>query len=436
MKLVNERDRQVREFRYQEPARGGSPQNYVNYGFNGAVYSIEAVGRNAFLIGGAFTSYSQRSVNKLGLFRLQDNVLVLDESFTSQLPADETGTNGRTPKTRVYVTKVLPGGDILIGGRITKYGRQATSGLVHVDAEGGLVSTFKFTKNGQPGAVNSLALDYPRDGVVAVGGYYDTTFDTQTSGLVTMSRSGGAGNWSAAQTFRFLEGFDEELGMVSGLQLDSEGALYVSGDFMFAGANGNLVTRSNILRLDRNGAVDARWSPGGFLSRNETGYFYFTGEPSADEEPEDQPPNVYAILSLSGGGLLAGGRFEGTHNYASGQGDSILSRNLVWLSTNLIQDSGVQLGTSVRALRPDVLDDKAVTPKGFITVSGAVEGTLEPGEEVNNRYFAVGVASAEFGECQNLEYFPLPTNLDVAIKVVQALGNPGDYLCEIGRAHV
>ncbi len=446
LKLINQRGRQVRDFRYQEPARGGEPQNYVNYGFNGEVSSIEKVGQDTFLIGGSFTTYSQRSVNKLGRFKLRDNVLVLDETFRSQLPADSNGSDGRPAKTRVYVTEVLQGGDILIGGRVTKYGRTKTSGLVHVDASGELLSTFAFEKDGKASYVSNIVSGYPSDNGVVVGGGFDKASGALASGLLLMSQQPGGGAWvtnesmtvqgppdTFRQNFRLQDDRDGRLGKVTGLQLDTVGRLYVSGEFTFVIQNGEVHVRDKIVRLDRSVRVDSLWSPGGILDSTATGYFYYPDPRPADEDPEVQPPNVYEIWMLSDGDLLAGGRFKGIHNVVDGVGRNVMSQNLVRLSTGLQQDDGDQRGTSLQAQRPDLLSEKALTSKGFAELSGSIQGSLAPGEAVESRNFGVGFSSAEFGECQSIVFYPLPANLEVATATVQALGNPGDFLCAYQR---
>ncbi len=443
LKMLDGTGRQVDAFRCQAPRRSATAWYYRTYCFNGAVRFIQSLGNNTFLIGGNFDTFSERKVSKIGRFKLINNVLTLDETFVSQIPTGNTGTED-PPKsiTSVRAVGILSNGDYLLGGEFTKYGNRATPGLVHVTNTGELVNTF--TSNAPNTTVRAIVVGYPNRETVTVGGDFSQLNGNNLSGLALM-RMNAQRRWVIEDTMRAtgapgdprknfllrLSNVCQEAPVspsITSLALDSAGFLYVGGNFNLVQNNNQVYAIHRILRLDMDMKVDPRWAPGGVVDANSSGYFI-----NACERNAGGGAWISALAPLPSGGLAVGGNFQAVFNYEAGQGGTAIdSVNLVRLRTNARVDGTVSTGTTLQANKPGLKDVKTLTPKANFTIEGTITGSLAAGETVSLRRLFIGTATFENGECQNLaSYDVTASGIAPATARGMVTTRPGRYMCAI-----
>jgi len=446
LKMIDGTGRQVETFRCQAPRRSGTAWYLRTYCFNGAVHFIKSLGNNTFLIGGAFDTFSERRVSKLGRFKVINNVLTLDETFVAQFPVGNTGTEP-TPKVLTYVNNVvvLANGDYMVGGDFTKYANRGTSGLVHISNTGEMLSTFDIKKGEKQGRVFALLGGYPNASSVVVGGNFDRVMGSTVTNLAVLRpvnpRNGG--RWTVDQTLMTTVPFNNArvnfaitslfspcdvpaYAAVRSLVKDANGFLYVGGIFDAVTSSDRFSSRSNVFRLDVDQNLDTTWAPGRVLDPQASGYFV-----NGCARNNGNGPEVEALALGSSGGLVASGNFESVYNYnAEGTGATIPSVNLVRLTTKTAASAGTASNTALQAMKPELVGGKALTDKAQFTISGTVTGNLAAGETVVSRQLVIGSATFEHGECRN------SATTDVtASGIAAATANgmvtvrPGRYMC-------
>ncbi|MFM7146732.1 MAG: delta-60 repeat domain-containing protein [Actinomycetales bacterium] len=446
LKMIDGTGRQVEEFRCQAPRRSGTAWYLRTYCFNGSVHFIKSLGNNTYLIGGAFDTFSERRVSKLGRFKIINNVLTLDETFVAEFPVGNTGTEP-TPKVPTYVNNVvvLANGDYMAGGDFTKYANRGTSGLVNITNTGAMLSTFDIKKGDKQGRVLALLGGYPNPSSVVVGGSFDRVLGSPVTNLAVLRpvnpRNGG--RWTVDQTLMTTVPFNNAgvnfavtslfdtcdvpaYAAVTSLAKDANGFLYVGGIFDAVTSNDRLSPRSNVFRLDVDQNLDTTWAPGRVLDPQAAGYFV-----NGCARNDGTGPEVGALALGSTGGLIATGNFESVFNFNSdGNGAQIPSVNLVRLTTNTAASAGTASNTAVQAMKPELVGGKALTDKARFTISGTVTGNLAPGETVVARQLVIGSATFENGECRNTG------TIDVTARGIAAATadgmvtvRPGRYMC-------
>lgn len=420
LKMIDGTGRQVEAFRCQAPRRSQTPWYLRNYCFNGPVNTIESIGNNTFLIGGSFDSFSERPVSKLGRFKVVNNVLTLDETFTAQFPSGNTGTED-PPKKAVAVTTVgvLPNGEYVVGGNFSKYSNRATSGLVHMNSRGELISTFAISKAGKAPAVYDVLVGYPTSTSFVVGGSFDRVEGSEVTSVAFMRPGNQRGTWTVDESlrsagppsdrarhfaltspFQVCDGVSPII-TVNSLVKDRDGFIYIGGNFSMVHNSDVSRSRSRIVRLAVDKNVDATWAPGGVIDNQSAGNFVNSCDRNAG-----YGASVASMALMSNGGLLATGNFQGVINYeADVSSSTIPTVNLVRLTTKSRPGTAGSSATALKAAKPELVGVKALSAKAAFTVSGVIAGNLADGESVTNRRLYIGTAAFENDECRNLAVF-------------------------------
>ncbi|MBK9989341.1 MAG: hypothetical protein IPP19_01050 [Verrucomicrobia bacterium] len=189
------------------------------------------------VVGGSFTLF--HATPRAGIARLTSDGL-LDTSFDP----NEGFAGGK-----VSSIVLQEDGRIIAGGDFTSFNGIASTGIVRVNTDGSLDTSFVPGYGFSGGGVTSIVLQ--PDGKIVVGGDF-TTFDgVSRSGIARLNADG-----SVDTLFMPGDGFSG--GQVASIALQPDGKIVVGGDFTtFDG-----VSRSGIARLNADGSVDTLFMPG------------------------------------------------------------------------------------------------------------------------------------------------------------------------------
>ena len=245
-------------------------------GYNGALPTIQAVAVQAdgkILAAGSFTVLNQSAGG--GVVRLNADGS-LDATFNVGTGVLDDGGQVGT----AYALAVLPSGQILVGGAFQTFNGVGTAGLVRLNADGSVDTTFN------PGGTGIAANEYgqdvrsivaPGNGTMVIGGHF-SAYDGQSAGGVARLNADGTPD----PGFNVGEGVDD--GGVYAVAVQSNGQVLVGGGFNdFDGLDTN-----HLVRLNTDGSLDT--------SYDVTGGSLFIAE-------------VDALLVQPDGTALAGGAF-------------------------------------------------------------------------------------------------------------------------------
>ncbi len=138
-------------------------------------------------------------------------------------------------------------GKILIGGAFTIYNGAAQSGIVRLNADGGLDGTFNVTLSAN---ASVAAIAIRSDGKIYIGGSFTTVNGLARNAVARLNADG-----SLDQTFAPIIGG----GGVSSLVIQPDGKLLIGGSI--SGVNG--FNRSNLVRLNADGSLDQTFNASG-----------------------------------------------------------------------------------------------------------------------------------------------------------------------------
>jgi uncharacterized delta-60 repeat protein len=183
-------------------------------GFDGTVTRIVELPNRSILIAGTFDHVGAQPIR--GLARLNpdgslDATFRLEPGFEGVLVA-------------AFAVAAQPNGRILVGGFLQQYNGQAVQNLVRLNADGSLDTTFPLLKTGLSG-YPTCAAALP-DGRAYVGGYFEAAGGRAYKGLVRLNANGGVDT-----TFRAVQ----PNGEILGLQPLPNGRLLVNGAFTVIG---------------------------------------------------------------------------------------------------------------------------------------------------------------------------------------------------------
>lgn len=234
----------------------GSLDDSFNVGVGisgGKVYAIAVQPDGKILVGGFFAAYNNTPAT--GLIRLNADGSV-DTSFNS----------GQGFNNSVRAIAVQTDGKIWVGGFFTAYDGVDSKRLIRLNADGSIDTAFGGINNPN-GTVNSIAIQ--TDNKILIGGYF-TRFNNIQSGRVGIVRL----NPDASLDSSFSS-FNNGGLNVNTIMIQSDGKILLGGAFT-AYSNSNSY---GIVRINNNGALD-----------------------TAFPDPQRQ---VYSLLSLSDGKILA-----------------------------------------------------------------------------------------------------------------------------------
>jgi uncharacterized delta-60 repeat protein len=204
-------------------------------GADNSVFSIAETFAGAtrqIYVGGAFTAFNGSATP--GLVRLNDNG-TLDTSFTS------TGANGIVYAIAVYPTNSVFAGKVLIGGSFIAVNGIAETNIARLNADGTLDTNFVVTVDG---IVRALAIQ--NDQAAVIGGEFTHVNGTAAARVARLNTDGTV---DTAFASAMAPGFDDT---VNEIAMQADNRIVVVGQFL----NANGLTRHHITRLLPSGAAD------------------------------------------------------------------------------------------------------------------------------------------------------------------------------------
>jgi len=198
---------------------------------------VKVLKSGKILVGGFFTTYQNKAAHGLVLINS-------DGTMDSTFKAD-----GFSSGDLVYVNDLVeqPDGKIIVAGQFAKYQGEIRNNLFRMNADGTLDETFN-TGTGFNGYTDKLALQ--PDGKILVGGFF-MEYNGVTRYLIARLNADG----SLDETFDAGEGPD---GFISAITIQKDGKILVGGDFNSI----NGINMGGIVRLETNGTVDAAFTVG------------------------------------------------------------------------------------------------------------------------------------------------------------------------------
>ncbi len=218
-------------------------------GYNGGgltVYSVALQADGKVIVGGTFNVLNQTAGG--GVARLNADGS-LDTGFNVGAGVlDNGGSVGHAT-----AVAVLPNGQILVGGAFTYFNGSYSPGLVRLNADGSLDTTFNaggsgVDTNGYGDPVQAIVL-LP-NGQILIGGGFASYNDAPEGGVARLNADG-----SLDATFQVGTGADY---VVSALGVQADGRILAAGGFNnFDGAN----IQYHLVRLNTDGSLDTGYLP-------------------------------------------------------------------------------------------------------------------------------------------------------------------------------
>jgi uncharacterized delta-60 repeat protein len=210
--------------------QGAGPDNYI--------YTFATQSDGKILIGGAFTTYSGSSSNRLARINT-------DGSRDASFNVGTQGFNGD-----VNVVKVQPDGKILVGGAFSSYsGSAAQNRIIRLNSNGTIDATF-VKGTGFSSIVYDLQLQ--SDGKIVAVGAFSTTYSGSTSPRIVRINTDGT------KDFTFNMGTTGFSSNQYSCQIQNDGKIIVVG--LNATYSGSAAQR--IRRINTNGTLDTTFNIG------------------------------------------------------------------------------------------------------------------------------------------------------------------------------
>lgn len=216
---------------------GSIDKSFRTRGLNGNVASVDVLSDDRILVGGGFFQYtneSGESINRSRIALIEADGTLLEPSFAPNLNQSVTAVLN------------LADGGFLIGGWFSQSDSESVNYLAKYDANGTLVTTFApnggFAANSFP-SIKKLA-EQP-DGKILVAGTLRTYDGTTVSNVIRLSPSGELDT-------DFSDSLGSVTGSVNDLQLDSSGAIFITGQF----GSIDSVTKDKVAKLNADGSLD------------------------------------------------------------------------------------------------------------------------------------------------------------------------------------
>ena len=199
-------------------------------GFNGQVYSIAIQPDQKIIVVGAFTKYNKSVLNRI-IRLLPDGTI--DNNFNV----------GSGANTTVETILLQPDGKILVGGHFRTFNGQPFAGLVRLNSDGSIDSSF-IIREGFDKYVYAIAIQ--SDQKIIVGGNFISFNGVSQKRIVRLNSDG-----SLDQTFDSGTGFSKN--DVRSILVQPDGRILVGGGFSGMYKN---VAVSRLIRLMPSGAFD------------------------------------------------------------------------------------------------------------------------------------------------------------------------------------
>jgi uncharacterized delta-60 repeat protein len=219
------------------------------------IYVTKPLPDGKILVGGSFTT-----VNSLPQFYLAR--LNSDGSTDTTFNSGNFGPNGS-----VFEITVLADNKIIIGGSFTSYNGVSKSGIVRLNSNGSLDSTFNPNGTGATGTVRNIAVQ--SDGKILFAGTVTVYNDSQQFSVYRLNVDG-------TRDTTFTSPFPNRFSTVVEVDIQTNGKILVGG--VFSLSNGQ-----NVSRLNQDGSPDSTFGTTGFVG------------------------DIYAMQILADGKILIGG---------------------------------------------------------------------------------------------------------------------------------
>jgi uncharacterized delta-60 repeat protein len=206
----------------------------IGTGFNSDVNSTEIQSDGKILVGGSFTTFTGSTQNRL--IRLNT-----DGS------KDTTFNIGTGFNSLIWIIKLQSDGKILVGGQFTTFTGSSQNYLIRLNSDGSKDTTFDIG-TGFNSIVRSIAIQ--TDGKILVGGQFTTFTGSSQNYLIRLNSDG-----SKDTTFNIGTGFNSLIWII---KLQSDGKILVGGQFTtFTGSSQNY-----LIRLNSDGSKDTTFDIG------------------------------------------------------------------------------------------------------------------------------------------------------------------------------
>ncbi len=291
-------------------------------GANAVISAMAVQSDGDILYGGNFTTWNGATANRV--VRLNSNGTT-DTDFLTNLGI---GANNST-----YDFAVQSDGKIVVGGSFTSWNGVTTNRVVRLNADGTKDPTFA-TNIGTAANGTVAEVEYQSDGKIVLGGSF-TSWNLVTVNRIVRLNSDGTRDTA----FTTATGTAVATGSVSGLLLQSDGKILVSGNF----ATWKGSTVGGIVRLNSDGAPDTA-----FTTKNGTGID--TGGTNA----------IRSLAIDANGKILIGGQFN--------LWNSVAAKNFTRLNADGSLDTA--FNTNVGTGPEGPINEIVVQSSGKVVVAG------------------------------------------------------------------
>ncbi len=206
-----------------------------NTGFGGTVLCIRSLSNGEILISGEFSLYQSIPRSRIAKLKLNGS---LDVNFNLG-----TGSNGE-----LRVLKIQANGKILISGNLSLYNDQLVSGLVRINSDGLLDTSFNTSVNGY--SIHSILLQ--PDDKILIAGSFSSVNGVSINRIARLNPNGTLDN-------SFMSGFsNNSSATIRSMVLQSDGKIVIAGRFneYFS------LFHNGIVRLNPNGSIDYTFNSG------------------------------------------------------------------------------------------------------------------------------------------------------------------------------
>ena len=328
----------------------------------GIVYTVRLLPNGQLAVGGFFTQFN--GVNRdIGVLLNADGSLDPTFALSTVFQANM----------RVAVTQF--DGKIIVGGTFNRINNQSRGNIARLNADGTLDTTFN-TVSGANSQVYTIALQ--NDGKILIGGSF-TTFNGITRNRIARLNADG----TLDTTFAPSSGANA---FVSNIVIQPNNKILIAGSF----TNVNGTIRGGIARLNADGTTDLTFSPplgsvfveglalqpdgkivvGGQFSETLNGITYQSlirlnadGTTDTTFTPATAPnTGIYSMALQNDGKILIGGTFSSV--------GGVNQKGIARLNTNGSLDTSFNVGTGTS--EGDDVEDIVVLPNGKVLISGLI----------------------------------------------------------------
>jgi uncharacterized delta-60 repeat protein len=315
----------------------------VGIGFDNDVYAVALQSDGKILIGGYFTTFD--GVSSSGIVRLNSDGSI-DSTFS-------VGTGAYA----VRSLAIQSDGKIIIGGNFSNFNGISSINIARLNSNGSFDSTFNtgLGVTGSGAALNTVSLQ--SDGKVIIGGQFDSYNGTAINRIARLNTDG-----SLDTSFNVGTGANGEI-YASAIQTD--GKIILGGYFN----QYNDIGAQRIVRINNNGSIDAS----------------FNTTSGADSY-------VMTVSIQSDGKVILGGHFD---NYASSSAQSVARLNTdgsidssfnIGNGTNgnvkataILQDGSVAIGGAFESYNDTIVNIFAI-----VDSNGSIDASFNNGSGPNN----------------------------------------------------